>query len=197
MPISDKVLPKIMQILNEKYPIARTSVIYAEVVTGELNYVGIAELRDVLDHLQRALNNSDSEEEALMDLDAAYEHIRRGAVESVQRAATKTFCDALKVIIYPNWMYKVLLLEVPDKGKVRELRMDAMEKIARGRSHKSDKGKWTESIKDFKDAIDSSFKIIDMNPTKVQVRFQVFVVFCGLVTLFSSAFAFWCFYFLL
>jgi len=64
-----------------------------------------------------------------------------------------------------------------------------MEKMANGRSHKSDKGKWKETIKDFKDAVDASFKIIDMNPTKNQVRFQIFIIICGLVTIFSLAFA--------
>ena len=194
MPISPKMESKLKWMLDDAYPVARQSVIYAEVVTGELNYSGIGELRDVLDHIQRALD-MDNEEEALKDLEAAYEHIRRGAVESIQRAATKTYFDALKVIRYPNWLYKILLLEVPDKGRIRDLRMLAMEKIANGRSHKSDKGKWKESIKDFKDAVDASFKIIDMNPTKNQVRFQIFVIICGLVTIFSLAFAILTFFF--
>lgn len=194
MPISPNIESKLKRILDDAYPIARNSVIYAEIVTGELNYSGIAELRDVLDHIQRALN-MDNEKDALKDLESAYEHVRRGAVESVQRAATKTYFDAIKVIRYPNWLYKVLLLEVPDKGEVRDLRMKAMEKIAKGRSHKSDKGKWKESIKDFKDAVDASFKIIDMNPTKAQVRFQLFVIICGLVTISSLIFAFLLFYF--
>jgi tetratricopeptide (TPR) repeat protein len=189
MSISPNIESKLKWLLYDAYPIARHSVIYAEVVTGELNYSGISELRDVLDHIQRALD-MDNEEDALKDLESAYEHIRRGAVESVQSAATKTYFDALKVIRYPNWLYKVLLLEVPDKGQVRGLRMNAMEKIARGRSHKSDKGKWLDSIKDFKEAIDDSFKIIDMNPTKAQVRFQLFVIICGLVTISSLIFAF-------
>ena len=60
-----------------------------------------------MDHIQRALD-TDNEEDALKDLEAAYEHIRRGAVESLQRAATKTFFDALQVIRYPNLMYKIL-----------------------------------------------------------------------------------------
>lgn len=195
MSISPNIESKLKWMLDDAYPIARHSVIYAEVVTGELNYSGIGELRDVLDHIQRALD-MDNEEDALKDLEAAYEHIRRGAVESLQRAATKTYFDALKVIRYPNWLYKVLLLEVPDKGRVRDLRMQAMEKIANGRSHKSDKGKWKESIKDFEDAVDASFKIIDMNPTKNRVRFQIFVIICGLVTIFSLAFAIWAFFFL-
>jgi hypothetical protein len=44
----------------------------------------MAELRDVLDHIKRALN-ADNEEEALKDLEAASEHIRRGAVENRER----------------------------------------------------------------------------------------------------------------
>ena len=84
MPISPKMESKLKWMLDDAYPVARQSVIYAEVVTGELNYSGIGELRDVLDHIQRALD-MDNEEDALKDLEAAYEHIRRGAVESIQR----------------------------------------------------------------------------------------------------------------
>ncbi len=115
--LSPKILSKLNELLEDVYPIARDSVIYAEVVTGEFNYVGMAELRDVLDHIKRALNTAD-EEEALKDLEAAYEHLRRGAVESIQRAATKTFFDALQVIRYPNWLYKILFLEYQIKHRL-------------------------------------------------------------------------------
>lgn len=90
MGISPIVDSKLKWILDDAYQLARNSVIYSEVVMGGLNYSGIAELRDVLDHIQRALD-TDNEEDALKDLEAAYEHIRRGAVESLQRAATKAF----------------------------------------------------------------------------------------------------------
>ncbi|MBC8521412.1 MAG: hypothetical protein H8D26_05415 [Methanomicrobia archaeon] len=55
MPISPNIESKLKWILDDAYPIARNSVIYAEVVTGDLNYSGIGELRDVMDHIQRAL----------------------------------------------------------------------------------------------------------------------------------------------
>ena len=189
MPLSDQVETKLSWILDDAYPLARSSVIYAEVITGELNYSGIAELRDVLDHIHRALE-TENVTDALNDLEAAYEHIRRGAVESVQRAATKTFFDAIKIIRYPSWVYKVLFLEVPEKGRVRTLRMTAMKKIADGRSHKSDKGRWKESIKDFMESIDASLEIIDMNPTKNQIRFQLFIIACGAATLLALLKAF-------
>lgn len=75
--LSPKVLSALTELLDEVYPLARDAVIYAEIMTGEFNYVGIAELRNVLEHIRRALNTAD-EEEALRDLEAAHEHLRRG-----------------------------------------------------------------------------------------------------------------------
>lgn len=189
--LSAAVTKKLSELLEGAYPVARNSLIYAEVVTGEFNYLGVAELRDVLDHIKRAVSTSD-EEEALKDIEAANEHIRRCAVESVQRAATKTFFDALKVVRYPHWIYKVLLLDLPDKERIRDLRMTAMEKIASGRSHKSDKSQWITSLKDFETAIDSCFEIIDMCPSKNQIRFQAFSIVCGIITIVSLVVAIAC-----
>lgn len=182
--LSIAVTEKLSELLEVHYPVARQSMIYAEVVTGEFNYIGVAELRDVLDHIKRAVNASD-EENALNDIADAHEHVRRCAVESVQRAATKTFFDALRVIRYPHWMYRLLLLDVPDKKYARKLRMIAMDKIASGRSHKSDKSQWITSLDDFKTSIDASLEIVDMFPSKNQVRIQVFIIICGLIAIFS------------
>lgn len=137
--------------MGHPYHLSRDAIIYSEVVTGELNYKGMGELRDVLEHLQRAINTN-NEEEALNDLTEAYEHIRRAAVESVQRAASKEYFETLETIRIPSLAFRVAFLEVPEKGKVRELRMDAMKKIAKGRSNKADKDKWENSIEDFRKA---------------------------------------------
>lgn len=187
--LSPKVLSALTELLDEVYPLARDAVIYAEIMTGEFNYVGIAELRDVLEHIRRALNTAD-EEEALRDLEAAHEHLRRGGVESVQRAATKTYSDALQIIKYPNWVYKVLFLEVADEGRVRELRMIARKKIECGRSRKSNKSEWTDALKDFKDAIESSYEIIDKCPNKTKFRSQLFFIICGCITIISGVYGF-------
>ena len=155
--LSPPITKELSELLEVYYPIARHSMIYSEVVMGEFNYLGVAELRDVLDHIKRAVNTS-NEEEALKDIEAAHEHVRRCAVESMQRAATKTFFDAMQVIRYPHWTYKILLLDVPDKKRGRELRMKAMKYIASGRSHKSDKSQWIASIKEFETSINLTFR---------------------------------------
>lgn len=182
--ISPEVLLKLRETLSEPYHLSRDATIYAEVVTGELNYRGMGELRDALEHIQRAIN-AKKDNEANENITEAYEHLRRGGVESVQLAANKIFIETLKAIRIPSLALRLSFLEVPDKNKVRELRMLAMKKIADGRAHKSDKDKWMESIKDFKTTIETCFELQDMYPTKVQVRYNLFIVFCGVITIAS------------
>lgn len=70
--------------------------------------------------------------------------------------------------------------------------MMAMEKIASGRLHKSDKSQWITSLKDFETAIDSCFEIIDICPSKNQIRFQAFSIICGIITIVSLVVAIVC-----
>lgn len=188
-PLSPAVLTNLREIMGHAYHISRDATIYSEVVTGELNYKGMGELRDVLEHLQRAINTT-NEEEALNDLTEAYEHMRRGAVESVQRAATKEYFETLEAIRIPSLAFRVAFLEVPDKGKVRNLRMDAMEKIAKGRSNKADKDKWESSIEDFKSAIENCFELKDMFPSNIEVKYRMLTIMFGLISVISLIYAY-------
>ena len=187
-PLSPDVLSRIREIMGHSYHVSRDAIIYSEVVTGEMNYKGMGEMRDVLEHLQRAIN-TDSEEDSLHDLTEAYEHMRRAAVESVQRAATKEYFEALKAIRVPSLALRLSLLEVPDKGKVRELRMEAMNKISEGRSNKADKDNWVKSIEDFKTAIDNCFELKDMFPSNIEVKYRLMNLSFGVITLISLIYA--------
>lgn len=188
-PLSPAVLSTLREIMGHPYHLSRDAVIYSEVVTGELNYKGMGELRDVLEHLQRALN-ANNEDEALNDLTEAYEHMRRAAVESIQRAATREYFETLNTIKMPSLAFRAAFLEVPDKDKVRKLRMDAMEKIAKGRSNKADKDKWESSIEDFKSAIENCFELKDMFPSNVEVKFRILNISFGLITIVSLIYAY-------
>ena len=149
----------------------------------------MGELRDALEHIQRVINAND-EEEALGDITEAYEHLRRCGVESIQHAASEIYLDTIKLVKTPPLTLRSLFLEVPDKGRVRELRMNAMEKIAAGRSHKADKDIWMDSIAEFKSAIESCFELQDMYPHKAEVRLRQFNIACGIITVLSLIFAF-------
>lgn len=188
-PLSPKVLTTLREIMGHPYHLSRDAIIFSEVVTGELNYKGMGELRDVLEHLQRTINTN-NEDEALDDLTEAFEHMRRAAVESVQRAATKEYFETLQAIRTPSLAFRAAFLEVPDKGKVRELRMDAMKKIATGRSNKADKDKWESSIGDFKSAIENCFELKDMFPSNIEVKYRILTILFGLITTISLLYAY-------
>jgi hypothetical protein len=173
MPSETSKFDKIRELLEVVYPISRDATIYAEVVTGEMNYKGMGELRDVLEHLHRALS-VDDEECALDNITEAYEHLRRAGVESVQRAATKLYWDCLECMKTPSILYKLAFLDVPDIGKVRELRMNAMRKIADGRKHKSSRDTWAEAIEDYSEAIEYCFELRDMFPSTKDAKYRVF-----------------------
>lgn len=188
-PISPIVLSTLREIMGHPYHLSRDAIIYSEVVTGELNYKGMGELRDVLEHLQRTINTN-NEDEALDDLTEAFEHMRRAAVESVQRAATKEYFETLQAIRIPSLAFRVAFLDVPEKGKVRELRMNAMKKIANGRSNKADKNKWENSIEDFKSAIENCFELKDMFPSNIEVKYRLLNILFGTVTIIALIYAY-------
>ncbi|TFH46969.1 MAG: hypothetical protein E4G94_01225 [ANME-2 cluster archaeon] len=188
-PLSPIVLSTLREIMGHPYHLSRDAIIYSEVVTGELNYKGMGEMRDVLEHLQRTINTN-NEDEALDDLTEAFEHMRRAAVESVQRAATKEYFETLQAIRIPSLAFRVAFLDVPEKGKVRELRMNAMKKIANGRSNKADKNKWENSIEDFKSAIENCFELKDMFPSNVEVKYRILNILFGTVTIIALIYAY-------
>jgi hypothetical protein len=175
------VLERLLELLQEAYPVSRDATIYSEVVMGEINFKGITELRDVLEHINRALN-VENEAEALDNITEAYEHLRRAGVESLQRAAIKEYYDVLNSIRVPNWGFRLALVDIPDRGRVRELRMDAMKHIADGRIHKSNKGEWLQALEDFKSAIDCCAELKNIFPTKVETNYRILTVISVILT---------------
>ena len=81
--LSPVVYEQLKEVLGEKYDYASTVVTYAEVQSLEFNYTGMAEFRDALTHVKRAIYLDDIAE-AQDELNSASEHIRRAAVESMQ-----------------------------------------------------------------------------------------------------------------
>ncbi|MCJ7445757.1 MAG: hypothetical protein MUO26_14760 [Methanotrichaceae archaeon] len=184
MSLSPAVLERITTIFKEVYPFSRDATIYAEVVSGQSQIKGITELRDALEHLNRAITTED-EECALDNLTEAYEHLRRAGIESVQRAATKLYWECLEAIKTPSIIYKLAFLEVPDNNRIRELRMNAMRKIADGRMHKSDRNTWIQSIHEFTEAIEYCFELKDMIPSKKDAKFRILGLVFGIITTLS------------
>jgi hypothetical protein len=186
--LSLKTMQRLREVLDEPYHLSRDATIFSEIATGEFNYTGMSELRDALEHINRAIS-SDNEKEAMSDLDSAFEHIRRSGVESVQKAATKLYFDVSEAMNSPSLAIRLSGLKVPDQGEVRKMRMRIMKNIVDGRAQKADRGKWKDSIRSFVEAINLSIELKDMFPPKGEIRFRLFTIACGVVTIVSLVIA--------
>ncbi|MCX6690852.1 MAG: hypothetical protein NTW33_02065 [Methanoregula sp.] len=105
---SDLVLEKIRDVLSDdNYGFATAVVTYCETMSLTLNYIGMSEFRDALTHIQRVVN-AENETIVAEELNSAYEHIRRAAVESYQDYVEKQFFDLERRIKSPLlYLYKV------------------------------------------------------------------------------------------
>lgn len=177
---SEKVIEKIKEILDNPLRVSQNAFTFSEIVTGELVYVGMAEFRDAITHISRALW-TDDEDEALRDIDEAFEHIRRAGVESIQWAAAKRFKEVKKIIETPSFIFRLIFFK--KKKEILEIEREVRKLLVEGREKKSNKKKWTEAILAYKEAIELTDKIYELCPTKVEYYWRIFVVITGLVTL--------------
>ncbi len=142
---SPQVLEDLKDVLGEKYDYAISVVTYAEVKSLEFNYTGMAEFRDALTHVKRALYTND-ERNALEELNSASEHIRRAAVESMQEYVETRYVNLRRRMYLPSMYW----FRRNDK-RIKELESELKKNIIDGRSAKPSK-KWRESIGYFTNA---------------------------------------------
>jgi hypothetical protein len=181
-------LKKIEWLLGEIYPLSRDAIIYYEVLTGEMNYFGMSQLRDSIEHIKRAFF-SNTKNEFETDMESAFEHLRRGAVESLQRAANRKLKKAIDLLEIPPFALKLAFVEIPENEKLRELKRRAFTKLNEGRCKKSDKGLWIDAMQCFYDVIEASFDIIDMYPSKAEIRIRIVQVLSFIITVVSLGIA--------
>ena len=138
--LSSKVCQKLVEVLGDDYQYATQVVTYSEVQGGGYDYVGMAEFRDALTHVKRAINATE-ESVAFDELNSISEHIRRAAVESMQEYVENKYVS-IKRRLYIN--YK-------NNENISELEKNIKLNIYRGREAKPSK-QWKEAIGYFKQA---------------------------------------------
>nr|QNO48665.1 hypothetical protein LENKHJGJ_00036 [Methanosarcinales archaeon ANME-2c ERB4] len=138
--LSPKVYQKLLEVLGEDYQYATQVVTYSEVQGCGYDYVGMAEFRDALTHVKRAID-ADDETVAFDELNSVSEHIRRAAVESMQEYVEDKYAS-IKRRLYVN---------MKNKKRISELEQNIKKNIFQGREAKPSK-KWREAIGYFKEA---------------------------------------------
>lgn len=184
MVLSEKVAETLKEVLDYPLQGSQNAFVYAEVVTGELVYEGMGEFRDAITHISRALWIAD-EEEALRNLDEAFEHIRRAGVESIEWAAARQFEYVKRIIQTPSFIFRLIFFK--RKSEVLEIERQIRRLLLEGREKKSRKDKWVEAILDYKKAIEKTDKLYEMCPSKLEYRYRIFMVVTGLATLAALA----------
>lgn len=167
--LSPKVYQKLLEVLGDDYQYATQVVTYSEVQGCGFDYVGMAEFRDALTHVRRAIYATD-DSVAFDELNSISEHIRRAAVESIQEYVEDKYVS-IKRRSYLN---------VKNKKRVSELEQNIKQNIFRGRESKPFK-EWREAIGYFKqaetllDELDNELPLIDERVDQVKLGVYILI----------------------
>ena len=186
--LSDRVQDRLKTVLsNEYYGYSIAVVGYSETRSLQYNYIGMAEFRDALTHVKRAIY-AEKEDDALSELDSASEHIRRAAVESIQQYVETRFNEIRERIYDPlPFIYIIFLKRKFNLGEIRERESKIKDYINSGRALKPNT-EWKEAISYFKKA-EEELEILDkelplnkqLNYSKVEFFLMIFYVCLGVV----------------
>jgi hypothetical protein len=163
--------PKIEQQLTDffkNYEYASAVVAYTEMKGLEYDYVAMAEFRDALTHLKRVFSETD-ETAAIVELNSAFEHVRRGAVESLQNHVETKFNDIRDRAYAPAPKYIISRCKRMDIEEFKQKEKDITTYIYEGRRAKPHQG-WKEAISYFNKAEDILDELDSKLPTLEQLN---------------------------
>lgn len=167
--ISSTVESYLKEVLGDTYDYAISVVAYSESKSLDYNYIGMAEFRDALTHVKRAIIVED-DETALLELNSASEHIRRAAVESIQDYVESKFKKVRDRAYTPLPIYYLILHKNPDMKLIKEKEDVIKNCIYKGREAKPGK-RWIEAVAYFQEAEKELEDLEKMLPTVRQAKF--------------------------
>lgn len=175
------VLKKIKDVLSDdNFGYATAVITYCETKSLILNYVGMAEFRDALTHIQRAVNTTDSEVIS-SELNSAHEHIRRAAVESMQDYVERRYYILRQRIRNP-YLYLFRVAYTLDWKKLNKSDEIIKNNILCGREAKPKK-EWQEAIGFFFKAEEEIEKIDAIIPPMDFIKQRSNFVILGVLVL--------------
>jgi len=176
----DIIIPKdcnnhLLEIFGEQYQYARDIIIYGETTTLELQWEGMANMRDAFDHLRNFVfyvqNNNENAKQELIEIDS---HIRRAIVETSQNICEHYLDNIIKKINTPRMIYKITFVDIPEKNKVDKMLKLAKNKIRKGRELKPNQ--WKEAVKNFKEAEELLKSLNDKYPKPNEAKFKLMMI---------------------
>lgn len=163
---------RLLEIFNDEYGTVKRALLVAERESGDISYPGISELRDALEHLRRAYDKPDWDE-AQIELEEGFEHLRRAGVESIQEVATQRYLDLRNEVESPSLAYKIALMDLRNRRGIAGHLRDMQAKLEEARTKKSDKELWKDSVDDYLDVLDSARELEREIPPKSEAYYRI------------------------
>jgi len=171
--LESKVYDKLKEILSEdNYGYASDVVTYSEMEGLEFNYTGMAEFRDALTHIKRSIFTND-ESKAMEELNSAFEHIRRAAVESMEEYIETKYANIRKRIVDPTYTFWLMSFNRPDRKIIMDTERIIKENIRMGREAKPRK-EWQTAIGYFKIAEKELINLDKIVPTIDEINRRLY-----------------------
>jgi hypothetical protein len=174
---SEYVLSKLRSVLSEDiFDYATTAYIYSETKSLTYNYIGMSEFRDALTHVKRAVN-ADNEQKVASEMDSAFEHIRRAAVESMQFYVEMKYLD-LRTRLKSPYLYLFKSTYTMDRNMIRRADEEIKELLVCARDSKP-KTEWQESIGYFYKSDEKMDILNEIIPSKAEInsRLNISIIF--------------------
>lgn len=168
---SDFVLSQLKDLLSDDtYGYATAVVTYCETKSLSYNYIGMAEFRDALTHIQRAIGEED-QVKILSEINSASEHIRRAAVESMQEYVELKYAEIRKRITIPDYKIFISRYKIPSRQELAKSEELIKNNLILGREAKPRK-EWQEAIGYFRRAESELEKLETALPTVKEVDYR-------------------------
>lgn len=185
------ILDELQKSLGRPYEIATRVILKYEIDLQSVAWYGLTELRDVTTHIANAVNSND-ENEALLEIKYANEHIRRAALETLHEYASDLFDELKPRLEGSKLKYRLLMLPPPNPKRVQELKERIQSHLLEARSSRGTD--WIKSVDSFYEAINDLKTLSNEAPPISEVRWRIFTIIIGILTIISSVTAIKCIY---
>jgi len=177
--VNPLVTDRIVQILRKQYiPYVKKAIQELEVLTGKRSKRAIYELRDALDHIAIAVQQSTTEEKAIKSLNAVEEHLRRATVEPAEFVALEKLKKLLQIKDRGFWWWKLFFLKAPDTKEFDTEIFKGQQFLSEGRYYKAI------SVKDSYLNLQKAYRVFQELLNKIQpaeLNSRIFALVSGLV----------------
>ena len=174
---------ELQKALGTPYEIATKVILKYEIDLKTIAWYGLTELRDVTTHIANAVNSND-ENEAVLEIKYATEHIRRAALETLHEYACDLFDELKPRLKGSTFKYRLLMLPAPDTKKVQALKERVNGHLLEARLSRGTD--WVKSVDNFYEAINDLKTLSNEVPPISEVRWRIFGIIIGILTIISS-----------